>query len=140
MPSLILATSALLAGYAMARLLPRPLAFSVALVGLTLAGFMASAPVIAGLVAGLMVAVLVTWSARRGARGGRDELADAQKRAENEIEGLEGLPGGAMHEELAIGALLAAIGANDPAEQLAGFREAEQLARQGRQTLTVSRV
>ena len=35
---------------------------------------------------------------------------------------------------------LVIIGANDPAEQLAGFREAEQLARQGRQTLTVSRV
>lgn len=136
MPTVIACVIAAPVGYLCVRRLRAALAFSVLLAGLgglALTGREGLA-IAAVALTGVMIALLPS-AAETDVEMEIDELEVAQARAELALEGLAGQPGGALHEDLAIGALLSAIAAVDREEQIAGFRQAEQIALKGRQVV-----
>lgn len=128
----IIILTSLIAGAALARLLPTLAGVSLMVVAAPAAGMLAGPAASAGLAAGAAaIWALALARSRRAPASQGSAVERAQRAAEEDLEALAGTPGAAYHEDLAIAALLSAIESRDPDEQLAGFREAGQLARQG---------
>lgn len=132
-----LLAAACLAGFSAVRLLPSVAALSALVVAVPAAALLSGALAAVVIAAGAALAVAMR-SRVRSEEGEGDQLLLAQREAEAAVDLLAGVPGTAAHEDMAIAALLSAIEAVDPDEQLAGFREATQLARQGRLAATPS--
>lgn len=138
MTTLLLMIALAPTGLVVARRAPGALALATACLVVPGTALMVGYPPALALAAGLLIGGAIRLLVALRAGSG-DEISRAQARAEAAVEELAGKPGGALHEDLAIGALLEAIGASNPQEQLAGFRQAEQLARRGQQALTAAK-